>query len=539
MNDKWLPLISPELFDDYKLEPQLVPQTITSKYGTTIELHNGEKWSDKLSIYDPGHGNRYLNWGNHFNEHPMIELSVRSFILDEVKVKTNMHGLGLFITLISKLDISLKLSERAASKTLTLWLELEARKSAEENEALHSCILNFTNFCVEEELWGFSEHTLWRITSTIYPKRNNRSKIFHSTMLDPFYGPYNQQEILTITQAIFEDEVSLEDRVLILLCRDLALRPIQLALLREEDFISDIRGNYLKAPRVKGFKRSGLRRAKNNYTERSLSDELAREIKALIENNKTTFERLDEKLLEACDTDGREFIPPARPIFPKQDLTQLSHLLYKRSDLHNYTYHRINSSISSSIQNLTNILNIPVLSRTGESGLLRIGAYRFRRTKATSMVLQGYSPEDVAYALDHTSISSVKHYFKFSRDLIDFVNLATGSSTEIRMMVSAWHGRFAEEKSPDQNDIRLTEIDSLGLCEKQSPCEAHPTVTCYACPKFRPYKNANHHKALSNIIKISDSISENSSGPLKDQLRLAISMARGCIAAQGEANEQT
>lgn len=537
MRSEFTTLIPLDVCNKYGFDPEPLPASSPSKFGFDIELHSHGKWHNRLKVYNPGIGNLYLDWREPFNSHPLIEYSVRLFIIEELRLKTSLHGFRNFCELMRTLNIDIKLTEKATTALLSDWFEDQARKSFEGNEPLYSCIRNYVHFCVEEEYWAFNEEMVWRLTSARHPKRKARSKSFLSAMLDPFNGPYNQQEIMAISHAISSETVSTEDRILVLLCRDLGPRPIQLALLQEEDFISDIRGNLLRVPRVKGFKRSALRRTRNNYTERAISDELASEIKAHIEKNKATFNQLDYEMAEICKANHTLFVPPPRPLFPRKAPSSVMFDLYKNPHLRKYTYHRINSNISSSIRELTYRLNIMTSSKSGEE-ILQIGAYRFRRTKATSMVLQGYTPEDVAFALDQSSLSSVKHYFRFSRDLIDFVNLATGSSAEIKLMVSGWNGRFAPKREPGPQEIRLTQIDSLGLCSSLSPCEFHPTVTCYACTKFRPYRDANHGKALSNIIMIKDSISENSSGPLKSQLDLAIMMARECIKVLGENDEQ-
>lgn len=537
MASELITLIPLDVCNKYGFDPEPLPASSPSKFGFKIELHSQGKLCDRLEIYNPGVGNLYLDWNEPFNPHPLIEHSVRLFIIEELRLKTSLHGLRTFSELIKTLNIQINLSERTTTALLLDWFEEQARKSFEENEALYSCIRNYVHFCVEEEYWAFSEAMIWRLASLRLHKRKSRSKAFHSAMLDPFNGPYNQQEIMAISHAISSKTVSTEDRVLVLLCRDLGIRPIQLALLQEEDFISDIRGNFLRVPRVKGFKRSALRRTRNNYTERTISDELASELMAHIENNAAIFHQLDNEIAETCRANSSVFSPPPRPLFPRKSPSPVMFDLYRKPHLRKYTYHRINTSISSAIKEITHKLKIVTSTKTGDE-ILQIGAYRFRRTKATSMVLQGYSPEDVAFALDHSSLSSVKHYFRFSRDLIDFVNLATGSSAEISLMVSSWNGRFASKREFAAQEIRLTQIDSLGLCSSLSPCEFHPTVTCYACTKFRPYRDANHDKALLNIINIKEAISETSSGPLKHQLDLAIAMARECIKALKEENEQ-
>ncbi len=520
-----------ELCSQYGFDTEPLPDFIPSKFGTEIILRKGGQWVSELRLYNPGVGTTKLKWGQAFNNHPLIEYSVRQFLIEELKLKCTFHGYRLFADLIGNLSLNISLNETKTEAFVSNWIIEKAIESFELNQALYSCIVNYANFCVEEEYWGFSERLLWQLSATRLPKRLSKSKKFLDSMLDPVQGPYNQQEIVAITNALAKENITIKDRALILLCRDLAPRPIQLALLQETDFISDIRGDYLRVPRVKGFKRSALRRTKNNHTERPLTEEIASDLKSLIASNQAVFELLDAYLEEYCRIHKIPFIAPPRPLFPRIACSEGMIALYLDGKSRAYTYHSITSKVSKHIRNLSQNLQV---SRPGntETDFLEIGSYRFRRTKATSMAIQGYTPEDVAYALDHSSISSVKHYFRFSRDLIDFVNLAASSSIEMNQMVSAWTGRFAEAREPGAKEIRLNQIDSLGICLNTEICEFHPTVTCYACPKFRAYKDANHRNALINIITVKDALETDSSGPVKGQLDVAIAMARECIKAQ-------
>ena len=118
------------------------------------------------------------------------------------------------------------------------------------------------------------------------------------------------------------------------------------------------------------------------------------------------------------------------------------------------------------------------------------------------MVLEGKTPEEVAIALDHSTTASVQHYFKYNRDLIDFIDDSFESSKVMDNAVARWQGYVIDE---DDNTVAGTlvrgkDLLNLGKCMKKGRCEWHPSVSCYGCGKFRPFKNANHAAQLE-IIK--------------------------------------
>lgn len=526
------------LEDRYGMEATGYPQRVISKFGGSVELYNSNGWLPEIVVYVPGIGNDRLRWGDQINDHPVIEHSAREYLIECIRTRSQLRVPEMFANEIGRLQIRLSDKEKEANQKIRDWIVGEVERTRDECEPLYSCIKQYVEFCVECEVWGFDESLIWMLEHREqWGKSGRANRSYRSGMLDPDQGPYNQEEIQEISSALQEsDRISAAERALLLLCRDFGIRPIQIALLREDDFISDDRGIRLRIPRVKGMIRSGLRRMGGNFTERPVADELASALENLLGENEGRINRLDLSLQNRCRKEDRTFRKPPSPLFPREVLTDVAWGIYSQKQLWDYAYHRTNGNICRAIRDISGRLGV-VCRRSHEPGaLLQIGAYRFRRTKATSMVLQGYSPEDVAYALDHDSLSSIKHYFRFSRDLIDYVNLAAAGSAEISQLVSYWKGKFVEDSQPELRHVRVSRVGSLGLCLKDSICEHHPAVSCYSCPSFRPYRDANHAEALESIVKIRDEVADLSSGPVKQQLDLAIEMARQCISAQGGKN---
>ena len=83
-----------------------------------------------------------------------------------------------------------------------------------------------------------------------------------------------------------------------------------------------------------------------------------------------------------------------------------------------------------------------------------------------------------------------------------------------------WQGFIVDEDDGNVEGtlIRVSDIANLGKCLKKTQCEMHPTVSCYSCSRFRPFKNADHEAQLKVIEAERDFVKANSSGAVLHQL---------------------
>lgn len=65
-------------------------------------------------------------------------------------------------------------------------------------------------------------------------------------------------------------------------------------------------------------------------------------------------------------------------------------------------------------------------------------------------------------------------------------------------------------------------VAGLGMCTRKAPCPYHPTVTCYACERSRPYREADHEAAQREILAFSKVIRDHSTGHIKRQVDAAL-----------------
>lgn len=326
-----------------------------------------------------------------------------------------------------------------------------------------------------------------------------------------------------ITTAINDETFPLQLRIIVKLSIKFGLRPIQFALLREDDLFFDESSEawYLNVPRVKG-RTAQLRRNPNEFVTRELPTELAQDILSLIEEQ-----------IEWIEYDNSDELLP-RPLFKAKELDSVC---LAHSKLVEYSWHRTARSISQmftkSLPCHLNLYSKYIKDDDGNPLPLKMNAYRFRYTLGTRMVMEGKTPEEVALALDHSSTWSVAHYFRYNRDIIDFIDDSFEGSKSLKDAVARWQGYLiSEDDNIEGSLIKITDVMALGRCLRKSLCPYHPTISCYGCSKFRPFKDADHSSQLKVIKQERDFIKQHSSGPVQYQLDEAYEGAVEIVIAQ-------
>ena len=100
--------------------------------------------------------------------------------------------------------------------------------------------------------------------------------------------------------------------------------------------------------------------------------------------------------------------------------------------------------------------------------------------------------------------------------------------------VARWQGYVIDEDDSTVTGtlVRGKDLINLGKCLKKARCEWHPSVSCYGCGKFRPFKNANHEAQLEIIEAEREFVKRHSSGPVQHQLDEAYEGAVQIVEAQ-------
>lgn len=514
------------------IEIESFPVEVATVFGQKLPIVGLDgSWCEDLRIEHVGYGVKKVHWGTRFHESDYVEWIARSWVIDRVQTCLDLRPATEILIRLSNLDASND-EPAEVEEILFRWLQsLAVEESATgRNAAVIGARLLYA-WCLEEDLPGFSEFRLMELESIPLI----RGGMDHLVSLrEVISGPFTRVELGMIEAALQESRggVTAAQRAAFLLGRDWGIRPIQMALIRPEDYGTDELGPFLMVPSVKGIRRSRRRRAKGNLVKRYIADDTAEAIEAQVAAAPEQAAIVIARVRRILGDLGFPNPDIVMPLFPARERTEdRLRRLCESAALKEYALHDDSIHLSRQIRELTwqlGIKNARALDHDGREELLQISAYRLRRTKGTGMVLSGATPEEVAEALDHQGVSSIAHYFRYNRELHDFINQVHAGSPDIEAAVQMWSGRFSDEEPAGASDIT---VGGLGRCNRGSPCPYHPTVTCYACQRFRPLKSADHRGALWNIEEFQRSIAGSSTGPIAQQLEAAIFGAKSVIKA--------
>lgn len=501
------------------------PSEIETFHGQTLRLRDGDGYLVKRHrIVNVGKDEKNYSVSDNYSNYSYINFIAAKCWIDTVisRSPASLNHQSIGFNALS--DITLP--DKAFSNEKNFAKEISSQLSAimlanKSDQRVWLAIRQFANYAIENSYWGFDETVIFKLDEVVIPSANQKQRV---SLLDNENGPFTRSEIAQISTAIQDGKLSLKHEVMVRLAMKFGLRPIQMALLREEDvyYDSKVFAWFINIPRVKG-KVAQLRRNENNFLLRQLPQELADDIQALIASES------DRSL---CDLDG---IRRPRPLFKRNTVNE--HYLNDKK-LADYAWHQSSNLVSQAfrkiIQESLGLKSAYVKDEHGNPLPLKITAYRFRYTLGTRMVLEGKTPEEVAIALDHSSTASVSHYFRYNRDLIDFIDNTFDSSIVLSNSVARWEGYIIDDDDDAVKGtfVRGKDLINLGKCLKKSQCEWHPSVSCYGCGQFRPFKNADHASQLKVIEAERDFVRNNSSGPVQHQLDEAYEGALQIVEAQ-------
>ncbi|MGN7839543.1 hypothetical protein [Stenotrophomonas sp. 22385] len=517
---------------------------IASPSGQSIEVVTPEgQWPTALFIEPIGSGTQKIPWAGQIHSNPLLEWIVRSWLIDRLQAALHVRPIQLLLRRISDVQVS-AIDAQSVERALSAWIdEIAIADAAENRDEVPMVGVLLYQWALEiQAVPGFSDWTLHRLRALAWTGRRKRYGQL-ATLRDPVGGPYTRPELARIEAAISSSPaVSNRQRAAFYLCRDWGLRPVQLALMRASDFGEDSFGPFVDVPSVKG-QRSKLRRADGNLVRRHISNQAAEAVRMQVAEAESQVSILREKVEGCLNELGIERCPAPLPLFPRRERPDAGLMRFcEDSALYPYTLHATGGMICREIGDIGKALALvqdeELAGLTGDS-FVTILAYRLRRTKGTSMVLMGCSREEVAEALDHATPWSVEHYFRYSTETHDLINATAASSQEIVQAANMWEGRFFQDALAETSD---RPVGGLGRCTLKAPCPKHPRISCYACHRFRPDRNADHSAALKEIVAYDELMRQQSTGPVRNQLSLevlgAMSLVQHLCREDGGGNDQ-
>jgi len=316
---------------------------------------------------------------------------------------------------------------------------------------------------------------------------------------DPDRGPLHRSlELPLLINAMRNDHSNelkhLQQKAAVALSIALGRNSANLTYLRESDLVnltpeSEESCYIVRVPRIKKRQLN----PRDDLLDEYLDSEFAGYLKELIKANKKT-----SMVVNALDV-----VENDRPLFVRSKKNKTSML----SDLKGHSYNMTSAEISRLLQAFVKRHNI-ISPLTHE--LLHISTRRLRYTLATSLAAEGISKRELARILDHTDTQHVQVYFELAGNIVEHLDKATAKG--FAKYLNYFKGRVIDDDrdaiNGDRDDKHLAFIDEtdpadqteIGICGEGAICHLDPPFSCYLCPKFQPYKHADHEHVLDRLL---------------------------------------
>jgi hypothetical protein len=121
-------------------------------------------------------------------------------------------------------------------------------------------------------------------------------------------------------------------------------------------------------------------------------------------------------------------------------------------------------------------------------------------------VLDGISRRELAIILDHSDLQHVEVYFELAGQVVEHLDKALFGF--YAKLVSYFRGRIigGNDEAINGDDagklIPCVEVNAdVGVCGLDSLCHLYPPYSCYKCPKFQAYADANHEAVFDHLFE--------------------------------------
>ncbi|HBP29731.1 MAG TPA: integrase [Advenella kashmirensis] len=345
--------------------------------------------------------------------------------------------------------------------------------------------------------YGFSEVYAQELDALELPGNPKGEAV---RMEDPDSGPLHRSlELPLLIAALKSDEGKkiehMQQKVVVALLVAFGRNPANLTFLRESDFIQ-LNAKHedpcyvIRMPRIK----KRFINPRDDLLDEYLDPNFGRLIEELLELNKRV----------PLSFSGKNFTTPEdRPLLINQTGNKAAIHSKDIDSVFNMTNRDISKLLVAFIRRHHIISPL-----TGK--LMRVTPRRLRYTLATGLAAEGVSRRELARILDHTDTQHVNVYFEMAGKIVEHLDKAAarGFSKYINFFKGKLidsdeealngerddkHLMFVDEKNPvDQSDI--------GVCGESSVCYLDPPYSCYLCPKFQPYRHADHEHVLECLL---------------------------------------
>ena len=323
-------------------------------------------------------------------------------------------------------------------------------------------------------------------------------------MEDPDSGPLHRSlELPLVIKALREDKSHihehLQQKVAVAISIALGRNPANLTYLKETDFVNLTPSTeeacfVLKMPRIKKRQLN----PRDDFMEEYLDPEFANYVKELITAN--------QAISTVVKTPNGN-ITIDKPLFIKVDQNKAA----LSAGLLNESFNMPSAEISDLIKKFAKRHNI-ISPLTKE--ILHLSTRRLRYTLATNLASEGISKRELARILDHTDTQHVQVYFEVAGNIVEHLDKASAKGFVkyldffkghiIDNPSEAINGHRDDKHLSFINETNPTDQTEIGICGENNICHLDPPFSCYLCPKFQPYRQADHEHVLDCLLSSRD-----------------------------------
>src|SRR3990167_9612302 len=477
-----------------------IPSKIITREGHTVDTSN-DQWHLPYSM----RAHSTLDFNNIIN--PYLRWVTKRYIQEKIQTTSTHAGYSNFqdikrefLRLQNDYGLIENLSKPELENKLISVVEhrISQARSKHRLWALYRPIQWYI-WCAENypEL-GFCSAYAMELDSMIIPGNPKGEAV---RMEDPDSGPLHRSlELPLLINAMKYDKSQklehLQQKAAIALSIALGRNPANLTYLRESDLLNLTPENdepcfIIKMPRIKKRQLN----PRDELLDEYLDTEFANYVKELIAAN--------QKINTSVQTE-KGWFEIKKPLFIKIRKNSGAVAANLISDSFNMTSEDINNLLKAFVQRHN--IKSPL---TGE--LINISPRRLRYTLATSLAAEGISKRELARILDHTDTQHVQVYFEVAGNIVEHLDKA--SAKGFAKYLDFFKGRIIDNASEaingERNDKHLSFINEtnpidqteIGVCGENNICHLDPPFSCYLCPKFQPYRNADHEHVLECLLK--------------------------------------
>ena len=320
---------------------------------------------------------------------------------------------------------------------------------------------------------------------------------------DPYQGPFTDIEadgILDWANAEFSlGKMELEAYAYLLTVMMMAQRPVQIAALRGTDLSAkdDAEGNRGYIIRFPLAKQRG-KRFRQRFRELPTIEDLYLTLRA---QHQASVAKVEVALKCAVPVDLAQQIP----IFINGVvLDGIPNLAALRDILMGDAPDRLHAPTGRLKQRLT-VCNDACTAKSERTGKrVHLFSTRFRYTRGTNMHREGYSAEEIAYALGHSDTQQMDTYVENTVE--EAVNIDRVIGPKLAPFAQALMGTLVNsEREAVRGDDPRSRVpnhrqDGIGTCGNSGVCAAGYRA-CYTCNFFQPWVDGPHEDVLTELYE--------------------------------------